>query len=300
MKYDLIIVGMGPAGITAAIYAKRSGLNVLCLEKSMPGGLLNYMDNIDNFPGEVNINGSDLAFKMFEQLKSLEVEYKTKNVERIIVEGDLKKVIISDDEYYYTKAIIIATGRSPKRLGLENEEELFGRGISTCAICDGALYKDRVVAVVGGGNSAVSEATYLSNICEKVYLIHRRDTLRADDKLINCLNKKNNIEVIYNSKITSISKEDDKIKSITINDDQEIDIACLFTYIGFIPKTTFVDTLNILDEDGYILVDSNYETSIKGIYAVGDIIKKEIYQIITSCGEGAVAAINASKYIESE
>lgn len=300
MKYDLIIVGMGPAGITAAIYAKRSGLNVLCLEKSMPGGLLNYMDNIDNFPGEVNINGSDLAFKMFEQLKGLEVDYKTKNVERIIVEDDLKKVIISDDEYYYTKAIIIATGRSPKKLGLENEQELFGRGISTCAICDGALYKDKKVAVVGGGNSAVSEAIYLSNICEKVYLIHRRDFLRASDKLIRCLNKKNNIEVIYNSNITSITKEDDKIKSITINENQKIDIACLFTYIGFIPKTSFVDTLNILDEDGYILVDSNYETSIKGIYAVGDIIKKEIYQIITSCGEGAIAAINASKYIEGE
>lgn len=300
MKYDLIIVGMGPAGITAAIYAKRSGLNVLCLEKSMPGGLLNYMDNIDNYPGETNISGSDLAFKMFEQLKSLDVDYKTKNVERIIIEGDLKKVIISDDEYYYTKAIIIATGRSPKKLGLENEEELFGRGISTCAICDGALYKDKKVAVVGGGNSAVSEAIYLSNICEKVYLIHRRDFLRADDKLVNCLNKKNNIEVIYNSNITSIKKEEDKIKSITINETQEIEIACLFTYIGFVPKTSFVNTLSILDEDGYILVDSNYETCIKGIYAVGDIIKKEIYQIITSCGEGAVAAINATKYIEGE
>lgn len=300
MKYDLIIVGMGPAGITAAIYAKRSGLNVLCLEKSMPGGLLNYMNNIDNFPGETNISGSDLAFKMFEQLKSLEVDYKTKTVERIIVEGDLKKVIISDDEYYYTKTVIIATGRSPKKLGLENEEELFGRGISTCAICDGALYKDKKVAVVGGGNSAVSEAIYLSNICEKVYLIHRRESLRASDKLSNCLNKKNNIEVIYNSNITSIKKEADKIKSITINENQEIEIACLFTYIGFVPKTSFVDTLNILDEDGYILVDGNYETSIKGIYAVGDIIKKEIYQIITSCGEGAVAAINASKYIEGE
>lgn len=300
MKYDLVIVGMGPAGITAAIYAKRSGLNVLCLEKSMPGGLLNYMDNIDNYPGETNISGSDLAFKMFEQLKSLDVDYKTKNVERIIIEGDLKKVIISDDEYYYTKAIIIATGRSPKKLGLENEEELFGKGISTCAICDGALYKDKKVAVVGGGNSAVSEAIYLSNICEKVYLIHRRNFLRADDKLVNCLNKKNNIEVIYNSNITSIKKEEDKIKSITINETQEIEIACLFTYIGFVPKTSFVNTLSILDEDGYILVDSNYETCIKGIYAVGDIIKKEIYQIITSCGEGAVAAINATKYIEGE
>lgn len=300
MKYDLIIVGMGPAGITAAIYAKRSGLNVLCLEKSMPGGLLNYMDNIDNFPGEANISGSDLSFKMFEQIKSLNIDYKTKAVERILLEDGLKKVIISDDEYYYTKSVIIATGRSPKKLGLDNEEELFGRGISTCAICDGALYKDQVVAVVGGGNSAVGEAIYLSNICEKVYLIHRRDTLRADDKLTTCLNKKNNIEIIYNSNITSIKKENDKIKSITINNEREINIACLFTYIGFIPKTEFVDTLGILDEEGYILVDNNYETNIKGIYAVGDIIKKEIYQVITSCGEGAVAAINASKYIEGE
>ena len=300
MKYDLIIVGMGPAGITAAIYAKRSGLNVLCLEKSMPGGLLNYIDKVDNFPGEINISGSDLSFKMFEQLKSLEVDYKTRNVERIIIEDNLKKVIISDDEYYYTKTVIIATGRSPKKLGLENERELYGKGISTCAICDGALYKDKVVAVVGGGNSAISEAIYLSNICEKVYVIHRRDILRADDKLIKCLTKKNNIEIIYNSNITAIEKENDRIKSIIINEKDKIDISCLFTYIGFVPMTSFVNTLNILDENGYILVDCNFETSIKGIFAVGDIIKKEIYQIITSCGEGAVAAINASKYIESE
>ena len=300
MKYDLIIVGMGPAGITAAIDAKRSGLNVLVLEKSMPGGLLNYMDNIDNYPGEVNISGSDLAFKMFEHLKSLKVDYKFKNVERIILEDNLKKVIISDDEYYFTKTVIIATGRTPKKLGLANEEELFGKGISSCAICDGPLYKDQVVAVVGGGNSAVSEAIYLSNTCEKVYVIHRRESLRADDKLVKCLDKKNNIEIIYNSNITAIDKENGRIKSITINDKDKIDIACLFTYIGFVPMTSFVNTLNILDDNGYILVDNNYETKVKGIYAIGDIIKKDIYQIITSCGEGAIAAINASKYIESE
>lgn len=299
MKYDLIIIGLGPGGISAAIYAKRSGLNVLCLEKSMPGGMLNYMNDIDNYPGAFDLTGPDLAFKMFEHLRKMNIEYKVKGVERIVLEDNLKKVIVSDDEYYYTKTVIIATGRRPKRLGLENEIELIGKGISTCAICDGPLYKDLNVAVVGGGNSAIGEATYLSNICNKVYLIHRRNSFRADQSLINTLKKKNNIVYLMNSEVTKLNTLDDHLNSIVVND-EEINVSALFTYIGFIPSTEFVNHLNILDSDGYIIVNNNYETSIKGIFAIGDIIKKDIYQVITSCSEGAIAAINVTKELESE
>lgn len=300
MKYDIIVIGLGPAGITAAIYAKRSGLNVLCLEKIMPGGMLNYMADIDNYPGEVNISGPDLAFKMFEHLRKLNIDYKIRTVEHIIVEDGLKKVIVSDDEYYYTKAIIISTGRTPKRLGLENEEKLFGKGISTCAICDGSLYKDRDVAVIGGGNSAISEAAYLSNIVNKVYVIHRRDKFSATDDLVDTLKKKNNIEYLFNSEVTKINEDNGVLSGIVINNDKVLDIDAMFTYIGFVPGTSFVSGLGITDESGYILVDEKYETTVKGIYAVGDIINKDTYQVITACGEGANAAIYAAREIESE
>ncbi|MGM9834152.1 MAG: NAD(P)/FAD-dependent oxidoreductase [Bacilli bacterium] len=301
MKYDVIIIGLGPAGITAAIYAKRSGLNVLCLEKNMPGGMLNYMSDIDNFPGEKNISGSDLAFKMFEHLRSLDIDYKIKAVERIILENNCKKVIVSDDEYYYTKRIIIATGRTPKLLGLPNEKELLGRGLSTCAICDGHLFKDQDVCVVGGGDSAISEATYLSNICNKVYLIHRRDEFRASEDLISVLKKKNNVIYLMNSQVTQLNEKDGHLDSIIINNTDEIKVSAMFTYIGFTPSTSFVDNLGILDEFGYVEVDSNLESKIKGIYAVGDITNKDnIYQVITSCGEGAIAAINVTRSLEKE
>lgn len=301
MKYDVIIIGLGPAGITAALYAKRSGLNVLCLEKNMPGGMLNYMSDIDNYPGEMNISGPDLAFKMFEHLRSLEIDYKTKAVERIIIENDYKKVIISDDEYYYTRKIIIATGRKPKLLGLPNEKELFGKGLSTCALCDGPLFKDQDVCVVGGGDSAISEAIYLSNICNKVYLVHRRNEFKANEDLVNNLKKKNNVIYIMNSEITKLNEMNGRLYSIQVNGKEEIKVSAMFTYIGFIPSTSFVDNLGILDEYGYVEVNNNLESKIEGIYAVGDITNRDnIYQVITSCGEGATAAINVARSLERE
>lgn len=301
MKYDVIIIGLGPAGIAAAIYAKRSGLNVLCLEKNIPGGMLNYMSEIDNYPGEINISGPDLAYKMFEHLKSLEVDYKTKSVERIIIENNCKKVIVSDDEYYYTNKIIIATGRTPKLLGLPNEKELFGKGLSTCALCDGPLFKDKDVCVVGGGDSAIKEAIYLSNICNKVFVVHRKDTFRAADELVNALKKKNNVVYLMNSEVTKLNELNGRLHSIQINNDKEIKISAMFTYIGFTPSTSFVDNLNILDENGYVLVNKDLESKIEGIYAVGDITNKDnIYQVITSCGEGAIAAINVARSLEKD
>lgn len=299
MVYDLIIIGMGPAGITAAIYAKRAGLSVLMLESKMPGGLLNYIDVIDNYPGEPYIKGPELAFKMFEQVRKLQIEYKMKSVTNVEVKEDIK-IVYSNEEKFLARKLIIATGRKAKHLGLKDEENLEGKGISHCAICDGSLYKDCSVAVVGGGNSAIGESIYLSNICKKVYLIHRKDTFRADISLVDNLSKKGNIEIITKSNVVELKSTKGLLSSIVLDNGTELEVSALFPYIGYEPGTSFIKELNISDDEGYILVNENYETQVHGIFAVGDIIKKDIYQIVTSLGEGAVAAITASREIDSE
>ena len=196
MIYDIIIVGLGPAGVGAAIYAQRSGLNVLCLEKNMPGGYVNYIDTIENYIGEASITGPELAMKLFKQIKHNNIQFKIQNVVDIKIEDKLK-IVVTDKEEFKTENVIVATGHRPKRLNIENEAKLLGRGVSTCALCDGPLYKDKTVAVIGGGNSALSEAIYLSKICKKIFLIHRRDTFSADAVFVDKVSKVANIEVIF-------------------------------------------------------------------------------------------------------
>ena len=290
MIYDLIIVGMGPAGVSAAIYAKRAGLNVLCLDQAMIGGYLNYIDRIDNYPGLYGISGPDFAFKLFEHIKSLDIEYKNKRVVSII-DGDVKKVITEND-YYLCKYVLIATGRSARELGLNNEKELLGKGISHCALCDGAFYKNKVVAVVGGGNSALQEALHLSGIASKVYLIHRRNEFKAVNELIDKVNEKDNIVKIMNTNIIELETENNILKELLLDSGDSLEVDGLFVYIGFVPSTEFAKELGITNENGYIMVNEDYETSIKGIYAVGDIINKKIYQISTAVADGTLAAIN--------
>jgi len=289
MIYDLIIIGMGPAGVSAAIYAKRAGLNVLCFEKSMIGGYVNYIDKIENYPGMI-MSGPDLAFKFYEHIKELDIEVINKEVLSVI-DGEVKKVVTNDDEYL-CKNILIATGRIPRKLGLDYEEELDGKGISHCALCDGAFYKGKDVAVVGGGDSALQEALYLSNLCNKVYLIHRRDEFRAVSSLLDKVQDKDNIVRIMNTNISELKSEDDKLSSIILDSGDELEVAGLFIYVGFIPGTNFAKDLGITDEEGYIIVDKHYESTVKNVFAVGDIIKKEVYQVSVSVGEGAEAAIN--------
>lgn len=289
MIYDLIIVGMGPAGVSAAIYAKRAGLNVLCLDKAMIGGYVNFIDKVENYPGMI-MSGPDLAFKFYEHIKELDIEFINKEVISVI-DGDVKKVVVSDTEYL-CKNVLIATGRVPRKLGLENEEKLEGKGISHCALCDGAFYKGKTVAVVGGGDSALQEALYLSNLCEKVYLIHRRDEFRVSGSLLEKIQDKDNIVRIMNTNIIELEIEDEKLCSILLDSGDELEIDGLFIYVGFVPGTKFADDLGITDEEGYIVVNDKYESKKVGIYAVGDIIKKDIYQVSTAVGEGAVAAIN--------
>ena len=289
MIYDLVIIGMGPAGVSAAIYAKRAGLNVLCLDKAMIGGYVNYIDRIENYPGMV-MSGPDLAFKFYEHIKELDIEFVNKEVLSVI-DGEVKKIVTSDTEYL-CKNVLVATGRVPRKLGLENEEELEGKGISHCALCDGAFYKGKTVAVVGGGDSALQETLYLSNLCEKVYLIHRREEFKAAGSLLERIQDKDNVVRIMNTSISELVIEDNKLSSILLDSGDELEVDGLFVYVGFVPGTRFAEELEITDENGYIIVDKYYESKVKGIFAVGDIIKKDVYQISTAVGDGAQAAIN--------
>lgn len=289
MIYDLVIIGMGPAGVSAAIYAKRAGLNVLCLDKAMIGGYVNYIDRIENYPGMI-MSGPDLAFKFYEHIKELDIEFVNKEVLSVI-DGDVKKVVTNDTEYL-SKYVLIATGRVPRKLGLDNEEELDGKGISHCALCDGAFYKGKTIAVVGGGDSALQETLYLSNLCEKVYLIHRREEFRVTGSLLEKIQDKDNVVRIMNTNISGLESKDGKLSSILLDSGDELEVDGLFVYVGFVPGTDFANELEITDENGYIIVDKHFESKLKGIYAVGDIIKKEVYQVSTSIGEGAQAAIN--------
>ena len=291
--YDLIIIGMGVSGISAAIYAKRAGLNVLMLEGSVPGGIINNIPKIENYPGINEISGPDLAYNLFDKVNSLKIEYKLEKVTDVILE-DIK-TIKTTANIYQAKNILIASGRKPKLLGLKDEEKYLGRGISTCALCDGALYKNEDVAVVGGGSSALGEAIYLSKIVNKVYLIHRREEFRGEDTLINEIKHISNIEVILNNEIVDLIIENDKFKGIILKDNKKLEVKALFEYIGYVPNTEFLINCDIKLEDGYIVVNYKHETNIKGVYASGDVTKKDIYQIINAASEGAEAIIYLTK-----
>ena len=288
--YDLIIIGMGISGITASIYAKRAGMKVLLLEGSAPGGTINKISMIENYPGYSSIAGPDLAYNLFEEVNKLQIEYKLEKVTDVILEETSKRVKTTSN-VYEAKYLLIASGRHPKMLGLKNEEKFLGRGISTCALCDGALYKNSDVAVIGGGSSALSEALYLANIVNKVYLIHRREEFRGEDTLVRETKERKNIELILNNEVTELKVEDDTLKGIVLKDGRKINVKGIFIYVGFIPNTEFLESTNLKMEDGYIIVDNHHETNIKGVYASGDVTKKEIYQIVNAASERAEAVV---------
>ena len=220
--YDLIIVGLGAAGISAAIYAKRSNLKVLCLEKGMPGGIINYIDKIDNYPALPNISGADFSYKLYEHLISLNIEYKLETVLNVFKEQNTFKVK-TKEATYETKKVIIASGRKARKLGLANEEKFLGRGISYCAVCDGAFFKNQTIAVVGSGRSAVQETLYLSSFAYKIYMLIRKDKLKVEEPLLEKLKAKKNIEIIYNTTVTSLNGEE-KLSSLTIKKENKEEI----------------------------------------------------------------------------
>ncbi len=288
--FDCIIIGAGVAGTTASIYLKRSNFNILLLEKNMPGGIISNTSIIENYPGIKKIDGSTFAMNLYEQIKELDINYKYGNASEITQKNNLF-IVNTDLGNYQTKSIIIATGRTPRKLNLENEDKLIGNGISYCATCDGLLYKDKEVCVVGGGNSALEESLYLSKICKKVTIINRSSKLRADEILIEKVKNTTNIEVMYNSNIIELKEKQNKLTNIIIKKENETkELLChgLFIYIGFEPIIPNVPNLKL--NDNYIVVDGRMQTNIDNICACGDIIKKDLYQIITAAGEGATAA----------
>lgn len=287
--YDCIIIGAGIAGMTASIYMKRANLNVLLLEKNIPGGQINRSAKIENYPGFKEIDGPTLSTKIYEQIKNLDIQYKfdeVKNIKKI----DDNFEIQTEKQNYQAKKILVASGREANNLNLRNEKELIGSGISFCAICDGAFFKDKEVAVIGGGNSALEETLYLSSICKKIYLIIRSDKFRADASLIQKVKNLNNICILKNSNITEINEKNGVLSNIILNNNDKLNIEGLFIYIGQTPHTEFLDNLNVKKKNKYIIVDDAMRTNIPGIYACGDVIDKKLYQLSTAVGEGALAA----------
>lgn len=287
MIYDVIIIGLGAAGLSASIYAKRSGLNVAVINFSTPGGIISESSIVENYPGFKSISGPDLAFNFFEHFNSLDVPLFNEEVIDII-DGDIKKVITKNNEYN-TKKVIICSGRKPRKLGLENEDKFFGRGISYCTLCDGNLYKDKTVCVVGGGNSALESINYLSDICKKVYLLVRSNKIIADASLVENAKTKDNVEILLETRIENFVINDEKIVGVRTNNN-ELEVNGVFVNIGYEPSIRILKSLKLEMDKNYIIVDKNMETSVKGIYACGDIIKKDLYQLVTAVSEGAIAA----------
>lgn len=283
-KYNTIILGAGISGISCAIYLKRAGLSTLIVESGVPGGQLNKASVIENYPGYRSINGSDLSMVLLEQLTNNKVDIVYDEVSSI--DYDKKQVKIGSKDYLYQN-LVFATGRRERLLGIENEELLIGRGISLCATCDGALYKNKDVVVVGGGSSAVSEAIYLSNIVDKVYLIYRGNELRAEEVLKDRIREITNIEVIYERTVTDYLVDEEKLIGVRLDDGKEIRVSGVFLAIGHLPNS---ELFNGNKTDGYIEVDEYGETSVEDVYACGDVINKEVYQLVTASSEGVLVA----------
>lgn len=285
-EHKVVILGSGIAGMTAGIYLKRGGLDVLVVEDNIPGGVLNEIPSIENYPGYEEISGPDLAMNIYNQLTKLGVKILNKKITSI----DLNNKIINNNIKY--EYLVIATGRKSRMLSLKHEKELLGKGISTCALCDGFFYKDKKVAVVGGGSSSLTEALYLSKICKEVIIIHRRDKLTSDKYLIDKVNSTKNIKVLYNSNITKYNQNNNKLTSVIINNKDNLEVEGVFLAIGSTPNS---EIFNVNKDNNYIIVDSNYMTNIDKVYAIGDVIKKDYYQLSTAASDAVVAASNIIK-----
>ena len=292
--YDIIIVGAGPAGLTAALYASRANKSVLVFEGKAYGGQILNASVVENYPGVGNTSGFEIATAMYNQVKERGVEIKYETVLNVTPELEVQ----TSNGTYKAKAIILATGAQNRKLNLPNEVELIGKGVSYCATCDGNFYKGKDVAVIGGGNTALEDALYLSNICNKVYLVHRRDTFRGEDKYIKEIEEKDNIEVIYNSKVQSINGSD-YLESITIVDNESntrnISISGLFIAVGQEPKNEMFANVVELDEKGYIKTIDDVHTNTEHIYVAGDCRNKDLKQLTTAVSDGSIAATVAIK-----
>ena len=299
--YDTIIIGAGPAGMTAALYAARSNLKVALLEAGIPGGQMNNTADVENYPGYALISGPELAEKMFEPLENLGVEHVFGHVQRIEDQGGSKKVI-TEDEVYESKTVIIATGAFHRQLNVPGEAEFNSRGVSYCAVCDGAFFRDEDLLVVGGGDSAVEEAIFLTQFAKSVTIVHRRDQLRAQKVLQDRAFANEKISFVWDSVVEAIHGDNRKVtgvtfKNIKTGETSQADFGGIFIYVGLDPVSEFVADLGIRDESGWIVTDDHMKTSVAGIYAIGDVRQKDLRQITTAVGDGAIAGQEAYKYI---
>jgi len=303
VDYDLVIIGGGPAGLTAGLYAARSRLNVILVEQVVPGGQVIITDFIENYPGfPEGISGPELVQKMTAQVKQFDLKIETAQATSLDLSGKVKKVHLNDS-VITTYAVIIATGASPRKLGIPGEDAFFGKGVSACGTCDGPFFRDRIVAAVGGGDTAVQEAVYVTKFAKKVYLIHRRDELRAQRILQERALSNPKIEMIWDSVPTRIDGtlgvEAVTVKNVKSGDTKQLSVDGCFIWIGISPNTRFINNSVKLDEGGFIVVDSHMETSIPGVFAAGDVRNTSLRQIVTAAGDAAIAAFSAEQYIEN-
>lgn len=300
--YDVVIIGAGPAGMTAAVYASRANLSTIMIERGIPGGQMANTEEVENYPGFETILGPELSTKMFEHAKKFGAEYVYGDVAEII-DGDEYKVIKAGSKEYKTRSIIISTGAEYKKMGIPGEKELGGRGVSYCAVCDGAFFKQKNLIVVGGGDSAVEEGVYLTRFADKVTIVHRRDKLRAQKILQDRAFANEKVDFIWNHTVKEINEKDGKVGSVTLintvdGSEQVVQADGVFIYIGMVPLTAPFKSLGILNENGYVVTNEKMETSVKGIFAAGDVRDKMLRQIVTATGDGSIAAQTAQHYVE--
>lgn len=299
---DLIIIGSGPAGLTAAIYAARADLKPLLFAGLEFGGQLMGTTIIENFPGFIDgIDGPLLMQNMIKQAERFGTIIEYNNVEKVLLSDD-KKIVVSNGKEYEAKAVIIATGARARKLGIESETKYWGRGVSTCATCDGAFYKEKIVAVIGGGDTALEEATFLSRFASKVYLIHRRDSLRASQAMQDKLKSNKKIEVLWNKEVREVLGDSRLVNGLKLFDnvlhkEEEIKVDGMFLAIGHIPNTDIYKGILDLDDEGYLIVTDNTKTKIKGVFVAGDVKDRSYRQAITAAGMGCMAALDAERYL---
>ncbi|WP_110928499.1 thioredoxin-disulfide reductase [Bacillus massiliglaciei] len=300
--YDVVIIGAGPAGMTAAVYTSRANLSTLMLERGMPGGQMANTEEVENYPGFETILGPELSNKMFAHAKKFGAEYAYGDVKEVI-EGEEYKTIVAGSKEYKARSIIISSGAEYKKIGVPGEKELGGRGVSYCAVCDGAFFKERKLFVIGGGDSAVEEGVYLTRFASNVTIVHRRDELRAQKILQERAFANEKVDFIWNHTLKEIKEKDGKVGSVVLvstenGEEQELPADGVFIYIGMLPLTKPFENLGITNATGYIETNEQMETKVPGIFAAGDVREKNLRQIVTATGDGSVAAQAAQHYVE--
>lgn len=301
-EYDVVIIGAGPGGMTAALYASRANLKVLMLDRGAYGGQMNNTAAVENYPGFKSILGPDLAEEMYQSATQFGAEYAYGTVTAVKLDGT-NRIVVTDDGEYRAKAVIVATGSENRKLGVPGEEKYSGRGVSYCAVCDGAFFRDRDVTVIGGGDSAVEESIYLTQMVKHVNIVHRRDQLRAQKVAQERAFKNDKIGFTWNSNVIAINGDDQKVTSVTVKNNQtgaeeEVPTAGVFIYVGNVPMTAPFKDLGITDEHGWMVTDNRMRTKVPGIFAIGDVRQHQLQQITTAVGDGGIAGQEVFSYLQ--